>query len=561
MSILINLLANLWLALSNGYRSLRRAPEYATIQVSGALPEFAPQRGILQRFGPLRSQMRAQPPSLQQIRARLRRLSRDGRPEGVVLRVQSLDAGWAALEELRREISAFRERGGRVVAHLIEPDTHSYYLACAADEILATPLSTVGVVGVGTRVSFFKDALERVGAEAEVIAVSPYKSAGDTFTRNDFSRESREQAERLVERRYEEVVSAIANGRSISPEEARRLVDGAPYNASDAVNAGLLDGAVYEDELPERLGEGGRARVAEWGTARKALRRPYRRLRRGRRIGVVGLSGVISRGRSRKLPVPLPFVGGEQAGSDSVVGALRRAEGDRSVGAVLFYVDSRGGDALASDLIWREVERIRGKKPVVALMGEYAASGGYYVSAAADRIVARSNTTTGSIGVIITRPVLAGLYEKAGINRVCVERGARAGLLDTARRPDEDEISVLRNQLLGIYANFKDRVAQGRDIAAEEVEPIAGGRVWTGAEALRRGLVDELGGFESALERARELAGLDDSAEWVRVTPPGSEHPEPGAVAGGLAEVAGTAAELKVTRAWTMLPYELREER
>ncbi len=562
MSILINLLANLWLLLANGIRSMRRAPEYVTIQVSGSLPEFTPQKGILQRFGPLRSQMRAQPPSLQEIRARLRGVSRDGRPRGVVLRVQGLDAGWAALEELRRELSAFRERGGRVVAYLIEPDTRSYYLACAADEVLATPLSTVGVVGVGTRVSFFKDALERVGAEAEVIAVSPYKSAGDTFTRNDFSRESREQAERLVERRYEAVVSAIVEGRSVSPEQARRLVDGAPYSASDAVEAGLLDGAVYEDELPERLGGGERARVAEWETAQKMLKRPYRRLRRGKRVGVVSLSGVISRGRSRRLPVPLPFVGGEQAGSDSVVGALRRAESSRSVGAVLFSVDSRGGDALASDLIWREVERIRRKKPVVVLMGEYAASGGYYVSAAADRIFARANTTTGSIGVIITRPVLAGVYEKAGINRVSVERGARAGLLDAARRPDDDEISVLRGQLMGIYENFKERVAQGRDISSEEIEPIAGGRVWTGVEALQRGLVDEIGGFEDALGRARELAGLDDSADWVRITPPGSERPEPGQnVAEGFAEVARTAAELKATRAWTMLPYELREER
>lgn len=561
MSVLINLLANLWLALSNGIRSLRRAPEYVTIQISGSLPEFTPQRGILQRFGPLRSQTRAQPPSLQEIRSRLRRISRDDRSQGVVLRVQGLDAGWSSLEEMRREISAFRERGGKVVAYLIEPDTRSYYLACAADEVLAAPLSTVGVVGVGTRVSFFKDALQRVGAEAEVIAVSPYKSAGDTFTRNDFSRESREQAERLVERRYEAVISAIAEGRSVPQEQARRLVDGAPYSAPEGVEAGLLDGAVYEDELPETLG-GERVRVSEWETAQKTLKKPYRRLRRGKRVGVVSLSGVISRGRSRSLPVPLPFVGGEQAGSDSVVGALRRAESSRSVGAVLFSVDSRGGDALASDLIWREVERVRRKKPVVVLMGEYAASGGYYVSAAADRIFARANTTTGSIGVIITRPVLAGVYEKAGINRVSVERGARAGLLDTARRPDEDEISVLRNQLMGIYENFKDRVAQGRDISSEEVDPIAGGRVWTGAEALQRGLVDEIGGFEDALGRARELSGLDDSAEWVRIAPPGSERPEPGEnVAEGLAEVARTASELKATRAWTMLPYELREER
>lgn len=557
MSSLVNLLANLWLLFVNGYRSLRRAPGYVMLEVSGALPEFAPETGPLRRFKPGRA---PSPPSLEELRSRLRLISRDGRTRGVVLRVQGLGAGWAAIEELRREISEYRRRGGRVVAHLIEPDTRSYYLACVADEVLATPLSTVGVVGVGTRVNFFKDALDAVGAKAEVVAVSPYKSAGDTFTRNDFSPEAREQAERLVERRFGEVVSAISEGRSVSAEEARRLVDAAPYSAPEAVEAGLLDAVAYEDELPERLGGGERVEIAEWSTARKRLRRAYHRLRRGRRVGVVSVSGLISRGRSRRLPVPVPFVGGERAGSDSVTGALRRAEKDRSVASVLFCVDSRGGDALASDLIWREVERLRRKKPVVVLMGEYAASGGYYVSAAANRIVARRNTTTGSIGVIITRPVLTGLYDKAGITPVSVERGARAGLLDPARRPDDDELSVLRSQLLTIYDGFKDRVARGRDMPPEDVEAIAGGRVWTGAEALERGLVDDLGGFEDALSLARELAGLGDEAGWVKVKPPGTERPSPGEdIAEDFAEVVRAARELRFTRAWTVLPYELRE--
>ena len=558
MSVFFGLLANLWLSLANARRSLRRAPDYVVIRVSGALPEFAPEASPLRRLG-----LRAAPvpPSLEEIRSRLRLISGDGRVRGVVLMVQGLDAGWAALEELRREISAFRNGGGRVVVYLLEPDTRSYYMACAADEVLAAPLSTVGVVGVGTRVNFLKDALDRIGAEAEVIAVSPYKSAGDTFTRNDFSPEAREQTERLLGSRFETVISAISQGRSIAAEKVRKLVDSAPYSASGAVEAGLIDGAVYEDELPERLGDSdGQEGVTEWDSARKVLRRPYRRLRRRRKVGVVGLSGVITRGRSRRLPVPLPFVGGEQAGSDSVIGALRRAEGDRSVGAVLFSVDSRGGDALASDLIWREVERVRRKKPVVVLMGEYAASGGYYVSAAANSILARRNTTTGSIGVVITRPVLAGLYEKAGITPVSVERGARAGMLDASRRPDEDELSVLRDQLQGFYDGFKDRVSRGRDMPPEDVEPVAGGRVWTGAEALERGLVDGIGGFEDALEQARDLAGMEGDAGWAKIKPPRAARPSPGRdVEDRLAEVSRTVRELKVTRTWAILPYEIRE--
>src|SRR5215218_6264667 len=370
MSLVTNALVNLWRLLRNVYvRLLKRPPDYAWIEVSGTLPELESRVGFLQR------RLRPGPtgPSLEKIREGLDRISADGRHRGVVLRVRSLDAGWAVLEELRRELFAFRGRGGRVVAYLTDPvDSRSYYLACAADEILAAPLATIGVIGVRTRVNFLKDALKRIGLEAEVIAVSPYKSAGDPFVRNDFSRESREQAERLLERRYEELIGAISEGRDLTPEEARARIDRAPYGAFEALGQRLLDGVCYEDELPERLGkEGERARLVEWGAAHKALGLPYRRTAR-RRVGIVSLSGTIVRGKSRKLPVPVPLVGGEQAGSESVVAALRLAERNRRVSAIIFHVESPGGDALASDLIWREVERIRHKKPVVVLMGNAA---------------------------------------------------------------------------------------------------------------------------------------------------------------------------------------------
>ena len=227
---------------------------------------------------------------------------------------------------------------------------------------------------------------------------------------DDFSRESREQAGRLLDRRFEEVVEAISDGRDLSPEEVRARIDLAPYGASEALSEGLLDGVLYEDELPARLGSEERhAGLAEWGRAQGALRMPYRRRSR-KKVALVTLTGSIVRGRSRSCRFPLPFVGGEQAGSESVVGALRVAEKSRRVPAVLFYVDSPGGDALASDLIWREVERIGAKKPVVVLMGNAAASGGYYVSAAASHVVARRSTLTGSIGVLAIRPVALGLY-------------------------------------------------------------------------------------------------------------------------------------------------------
>lgn len=558
MSIAFILLVNLIRLLRNTWRSLfKKPPDYVWIEVSGDLPEFERRMGFLRRRltpGPA-------PQSLERIRGMLDRTLADGRVKGVVLRVQSLSAGWTALEELRRDISDFRERGGRAVAYLVEADSGSYYLACAADEIFATPLSTLGIVGLRTRVNFLKDALARTGIEAEVIAVSPYKSAGDIFARNDFSKESREQAERLLEGRFKELVDAISRGRKIPAEEVRAKIDRAPYDACRALDAGLLDGVCYEDELPEKLGtDENRAKLAEWGDAQQALKVPYRRAAR-QRVGLVSLSGTIVRGRSRRLPLPLPLLGSEQAGSESILGALRAAEKNRRVAAILFHVDSGGGDALASDLIWREVERIRRKKPVVVLMGSAAASGGYYVSAAANHIVARRTTITGSIGVLITRPVATRLYGRLGVNPVSLERGARAGIFDESRRPAADELEVLEEQLRSIYDEFKDRVVRGRGIEVGALESIAGGRVWNGAEARERGLVDELGGFASALRKAAELGGIErlSSETLLKISPPRNSRPTPGELAEVLEVVRASLSDLRAGGVWAARPYEISD--
>jgi protease IV len=561
MSLIIDALVNLWRLIRNARaRLLGRPPEYVWIEVSGSLAEFERPIGFLRR------RLSQGPPTLERLRLWLDRIAADGRPRGVVLRIKKLDAGWAAIEELRREILAFRSRGGRVVAYFVDPaDIRAYYLACAADEVLATPLADLNIVGMRTRIDFLKDALDNLGLEVEVVAVSPYKSAGERFVNNDFSHESREQAWRLLDRRFEAVVDAISDGRDLSREEVRARIDLAPYGAREALSEGLLDGVLYEDELPARFGsEEQRAGLAEWGRAQGSLRTPYRKRSR-RKVALVTLSGAIVRGRSRRLPFPLPFVGGEQAGSESVVGALRVAEKNRSVAAVLFYVDSPGGDALASDLIWREVERISSRKPVVVLMGNAAASGGYYVSAAASHVVARCGTLTGSIGVLAVRPVALGLYEKLGINPVVLERGAHAGLLDPSRRPSPDELRVIEGQIGRIYTEFKDRVARGRKMELSELEGIAGGRVWTGTEALDLGLVDETGGFREALRKARELGGIEREVPGVltKVNPPRGGRPLPGQPAQSALDAMGETwlalSELRAGGFLAVAPYEISD--
>ena len=562
MAALSTLLVNLWRLIANARsRLFAKPPDLVWVEMSGALPEFETPVGFLRR----RINRGPAPLALQALRERLDRISYDGRVRGVALRIKDIEAGWAALEEARGELLSFREGGGRVVAYLQDPvDTRSYYLACAADEVLIAPLVTVGVTGVRTRVSFFKDALERLGVGAEVVAVSPYKSAGEPYTRNDFSPEAREQAERLLDGRYEELVRAIGVSRGLTEAEARDVIDGAPYGSQEALTAGLVDGVLYEDQLPGRLAAGGeRVCLAEWAVARRSLKTPYRRPAR-RRVGLVQVKGAISRGRSRRVPVPVPFLGGERAGSDSVVAALRGAEKNQRVGAVLLHVDSPGGDALASDLIWREVGRISARKPVVVLMGNVAASGGYYVSAPAAHVVARRSTVTGSIGVITIRPVAERLYGKLGVNPVGLERGERAGLVDPSRPPTEDELRVLEHQIGLVYDEFKDRVSSGRDLS--DVDYIAGGRVWSGAEALERGLVDGVGGFREAFRKACELGGVGEanaSDVLLRMPVPRAGRPGPGEPVEVVDEILdGVRREFLELpgRVWAMDPYRISDD-
>ncbi|HEV2094141.1 MAG TPA: S49 family peptidase [Rubrobacter sp.] len=562
MSALSTLLVNLWRLIGNvGSRLLGRTPDFVWIEISGALPEFETPVGFFRR----RLNRAPGPVTLQSLRERLGRISSDGRIHGVVLRIKDVEAGWAALEEARGELLAFGEGGGRVVAYLADPvDTRGYYLACAADEILIAPLVTVGVTGVRTRVSFFKDALDRLGIGAEVVAVSPYKSAGEPFTRNDFSREAREQAQRLLDGRYEELLRAISASRGLTAAEARDAVDAAPYGPGEAVAARLADGVLYEDELPERLASGGeKPRIAEWSAARRSLKKPYRGRAR-RRVGIVQVKGAIARGRSRRVPVPVPFLGGERAGSETVVAALRGAERNRRVSAVLLHVESPGGDALASDLIWREVGRISAKKPVVVLMGNVAASGGYYVSAPASHVVARRSTVTGSIGVITIRPAADRLYERVGVNPVGLERGERAGLMDLSRRPTEDELRVLERQIGLVYDEFKVRVSRGRNLP--DLDAIAGGRVWSGAEALELGLVDGVGGFREAFRKACELGGVREGAPCdvlLKVPVPRAGGPGPGEPAEVVGEILdGMRREVPelIGRVWAIGPYGISDD-
>jgi protease-4 len=556
MGIIIVWLRNLFRGLRNLWRLLwRRRVDYVRIELDGALPEFAPAQAWWQR----RFLQTSAPTSLQGLRRQFERIAADPQAQGVLLRINGLAAGWATLQSLRDEIAHFRASGKRVVAYLLTPDIAGYYAACAADQIMMPPSATLMIVGLRAEVQFLKDALAKVGLEFEVEAVSPYKSAGEMFVRSDISPENRQQLDRLLDARFAELLRAIGVGRSQTPDQVRAAIDRAPLSGRAALDAGLVDALCYEDELDEQLTSGDRApTILDWDEAQRALRLQPARFHR-KLIGVVAVEGTIATGNSRNLPLPIPLIGGQQAGADSISQALRQAERNRRIAAVVLYVNSPGGDAFASDLIWREVLRLGKKKPVVVAMGDAAASGGYYIAAPAAAIVAQPGSLTGSIGVVLLRPIAAGLLERAGINTVVLSRGAHSGLLSITHPPSEEEREALRDLIFTSYAEFKQRVREGREIADGKLEPIAGGRVWLGQEALGLGLIDKLGGLPTALLRAQELASLPQnrSAPLLLLRGKRDRLPPLPFPIDTPADLAQELAAALRPRVWALLPFEM----
>jgi protease-4 len=554
--IIVVWIVNIFRAIGNLWRRLRRRRvDYVRIELGGALPEFAEApRWWQRRFLRVRA-----PTSLQGLRRKLERIAADPQASGVLLKIDGLAAGWATLQSLRDEIAHFRTNGKRVVTYLMTPNMAGYYAACAADEIILPPAAFLNIVGLRAEVQFLKDALAKVGLSAEVEAVSPYKSAYDSFVRSDISPENRAQLERLLDLRFAEIVRAIGQARGKTPEQVRALVDDAPLSARTSLDHGLIDALCYEDELEARLKTGERpAKILDWGEAHRALRLlPVRRQRK--LVAVVSVEGTIMTGSSRNLPVPIPLLGSQQAGADSVAQALREVERNRRVAAVIVYVNSPGGDAFASDLIWREVLRVRKAKPVVVAMGDVAASGGYYIAAPASAIVAQPGTLTGSIGVISLRPIASELLERAGVNTVVLSRGAHSGLLSISQPPTESERQALRDLIFTSYTDFKQRVHAGRGLSEEQLEPIAGGRVWMGQEALELGLIDRLGGLAEAKARAQELAGLpiDRAAPLLLARGSRSRIPPQPFPTNNLSEAWQLLEQAAQPRVWAVMPFDI----
>jgi protease IV len=448
----------------------------------------------------------------------LRRARRDGRVRALVAKVGGRPMGLGLVQELRDAIIEFGRSGKPTVAWAetfgeFSAGNLPYYLATAFGRIYLQPSGDLGLNGIAVEHVFFRTAMERLGVDYQVGKRREYKTAADTMTERGFTGPAREANERLVASIADQITTAIAQRRGIGQEQASELIDRGPFLAAEAVDLGLVDALGYRDEvyaavrkqagrdaLPQYLGHYRRTHaLTQRARALRTAREPF--------VALIHATGPIRRGRSARGPLSAAM------GSDTVAGALRMAAKDQRAKAILLRVDSPGGSYIASDTIWREVVRARAAgTPVVVSMGDVAASGGYFISMAADVIVAQPGTLTGSIGVITAKPVVSELLDRAGISTDSAVAGAHATMFAPTRPFTEEEWGRLNTWLDRIYADFTGKVAAGRGLSAEHVEEVARGRVWTGADAMTRGLVDELGGLELAAARARSRAGLPETA-------------------------------------------------
>ncbi len=479
---------------------------------------------------------------LREAVAAIHRAAEDSRVAGLIARVQIPAAAAGPVQELRDAITAFSDVKPSLAWAETYPGTLSYYLASAFREVWMQPSGTVGLVGFATNALFLRDALDKAGIEAQFIARGEYKSAANLFTQDRYTDAHREADSRLIESLHTQVWQAVAESRHLDATDVDALADKAPLLRDDAVTGRLIDRIGFRDEAYARIGElvGAPGISPETGDAdsedapprlylsryaRATAQRPTPPMpsipgRKKPTIAVVTLHGPIVSGRGGPQVLPL---GSSNAGGDTIAAALREAAADDSVSAIVLRVDSPGGSVTGSETIWREVNRVRdGGKPVVASMGAVAASGGYYVSMSADAIVANPGTITGSIGVVTGKLVARELKDRIGVGSDSVRTNPNADAWSINQPFTDEQHAHVEAEADLFYTDFVERVAQGRKMTVEAVDAIARGRVWTGADALERGLVDELGGLRTAITRAKVLAGLEPDADVRLVSYPGS---------------------------------------
>lgn len=444
---------------------------------------------------------------LLQLKQAINQAKEDPNIKGIILEPSLVTTGWATLRELRQEIIAFQQTTDKFVVAYGEILTEGdYYLASAADEVYFHPEGNIEFNGLSSEVTFIKGVLEKIGVEPQIFRVGTYKSAVEPLMRKDMSEASREQMQSYLNSMYDTYLEDVAANRGIEKatlmETSNKML---VRNAEQAVTYGLVDGLKYFDELLEEVktkaGFG-----ADDNLKTYSLNRYLESFEPGsgyskNRIAVIVGTGGISGGSSTDNSI----------GSDDFAREIRKARNSDKVKAIVIRINSPGGSALASDVIWREVKLAAAEKPVIASMGDVAASGGYYIAMGADKILAQPNTITGSIGIFgVLFNAQELLNDKIGVTTETVNTGELSGLFTLSRPLTDFEKSIIQTQVEEGYETFTSKAAEGRGMKMDDLLAVASGRVWSGSEALARGLVDELGSLEDAIAMAAEEAGVVD---------------------------------------------------
>jgi protease-4 len=434
----------------------------------------------------------------------LRKAMKDDRVVGAIINLDDIGYGLGNLQELEGILKRFRKSGKKVFAYSTSLSTGGYLAASACDRIILHPSGELKLIGIRSESVFIKRLLDNLGIEANIERFGEYKSAPETFTREEMSPPSKEEMNSILNDLFDQLVTTISHNRGIAPERLRDLIDDGPYTARKARELNLVDKLAYRDELEELVKEElGRVSLVEESEYAK-----YGRIVRSWKVppkmALIKAEGVMINGES----FIDPLTGSSIMGSKTISEALRKAREDDAVKAVVLRIESGGGMVLAADEIWREVKLTVAKKPLVVSMGDMAASGGYYIAVPANYIFAQPGTLTGSIGVFSGLVNLRGLYERIGLSKEILKRGENADFYSDWSEFTPQRREILRDQVKEIYDDFVEKVSQGRGMTRSKVNEAAQGRVWTGRQAKELGLVDEMGGIDEAISKAKELAGI-----------------------------------------------------
>ncbi|HMS39882.1 MAG TPA: signal peptide peptidase SppA [Pyrinomonadaceae bacterium] len=485
------------------------------LSVTGDLPDYAPEDPTAKLFGIEQKQ------SFSSLITQLRKAKVDERIGAVLLDIDFPMIGWGKADELREAIKDFRTSGKPVYAYMEIGTNREYYIATSAEKIFLPPAGDLYIQGFAAQAQFYRGSLDKLGIEPQFLKIGKYKNAPDQYTEKEMTEGQREVINAVLDDYYTRIVNTISETRKKTPEDVKALIDNAPYNAMQAKQQGLIDETFYREqvyaELKNRLGYKEEDKVRTVSTSEyREVPADSLGLNNGERVAVIYASGAITGGSSNRSPL-----GGETVGSDTMVKAINEAAEDKSIKAIVLRIDSPGGSALASDLMWYAIENAKLKKPVVVSMSDVAASGGYYIACNANKIVAEPSTVTGSIGVFMGKPVMKGFYDWIGVSNEYVLRGKNAGIFRETVKWEGDELKKMTDSVNNIYfTNFIPKVAKGRGKTDEEVNTIGQGRVWTGNQAKEKGLIDEFGGLEKAIEIAKGLANLPADKDVRRVNFP-----------------------------------------